>query len=208
MKNTPKSERTYLILRYRTLCPDIIESNISEADFGKRAMKSFSTIVKLIDDTATSPFGETTIRVFKILLGNYVQSIVPSLVINFVDRCIKTIDPYLRIITTTEQTIVLTDYVIAQMSSVEHSTTESSIQEFFNILEALNSNCGITEFKKVLQNISQRNETSLKPPMDEPHLLVLNCLVEELGNVFYGCEEVVEEKTQKSISLKQYQQQI
>uniref|UniRef100_A0A914PFG1 Uncharacterized protein n=1 Tax=Panagrolaimus davidi TaxID=227884 RepID=A0A914PFG1_9BILA len=35
--------------------------------------------------------------------------------------------------------------------------------------------------------------------MDEPHLLVLNCLVEELGNVFYGCEEVVEEKTRKTI---------
>jgi hypothetical protein len=210
-ENTPKSEITCLILRYRTLCPDIIESNISEADFRKKVMKIFSTnvppIVKLIEDIATSPIRQTTIRVLKILLGNYVQSIVPSLVINFVDRCIKTIDPYLQIIPTTEQTIVLIDYVIAEMSSVEQSKTESSLPEFFNVLEALNSKYGITEFKKVLQNISQRIETSLKPPMDEPHLLVLNRLVEELGNVFYGCEEVVEEfqKDSSNFTAKVYQ---
>uniref|UniRef100_A0AC34FBA0 Uncharacterized protein n=1 Tax=Panagrolaimus sp. ES5 TaxID=591445 RepID=A0AC34FBA0_9BILA len=196
-EDTPKSEITRLLLRFRSLCPEIIESNLSEADFRRKVLKIFTSkvppMIKLIDELATSEIRQTTRRILGVLLEAHVQSIVPSLVINFVDKCIKTIDPYLQIIPTTSQTIVLIDYVIADMSSFDQEATVSILPEFFNVLEALNSKYGIEEFKKVLQNISERIETSLKPPMDEPHLLVLNRLVEELGNVFYGCREFVEQ---------------
>uniref|UniRef100_A0A914Y089 Uncharacterized protein n=1 Tax=Panagrolaimus superbus TaxID=310955 RepID=A0A914Y089_9BILA len=209
-EDTPQSEITRLLLRYRILCPEIIESNLSEAEFKRKVLKIFTAnvplMVKLIEELATSEIRQTTRKILNVLLEAYIQSIVPSLVINFVVKCIKTIDPYLQIIPTTSQTIVLIDYVIADMSSFDQSTI-SILPEFFNVLEALNSKYGMSEFQKVLQNISERIEISLKPPMDEPHLLVLNRLVEELGNVFYGCREVVEQfqKDSSNFTSKTYQ---
>lgn len=119
-------------------------------------------------------------------------SIAPALVINFVDKCIKVPDSYLQLVPTPHQTIILIDYVIADMSS-NNQTSKSFIPEFLDVLQALYSKHGMKALQQILQNISERIEISLKPPMDEPHLVVLNRLVDELGKVFYGSREVVEQ---------------
>ena len=51
---------------------------------------------------------------------------------------------------------------------------------------------GYVDFEKILHAISEKIETALTPPMDEPHFLILNKLVDALGKKFCGCREVVE----------------
>lgn len=72
------------------------------------------------------------------------------------------------------------------------SSTNSVVPQFLAILEALMDQHGSDAFEKVLRAISKKLDEALIPPMDEPHYLILNKLVDALGEKFCGCRERVE----------------
>jgi len=183
-----------LLYRFRRFRPEIVDSGLSDEDFHKQVLDLFkndnSAIRNLIEILAASTIQSTVTKVVSCLLQTFEISVSPVLVIEFIDKCVKSQEEERKIVPNSSQCIVLIDYVIADMAFERPSSTD--VPEFLIVLEAVMEEYGYVEFEKILHAISEKIETALTPPMDEPHFLILNKLVDTLGKKFCGCREVVE----------------
>ncbi|KAE9552479.1 hypothetical protein FO519_004292, partial [Halicephalobus sp. NKZ332] len=181
-----------LLSRFRQFRPGIVDSDLNDVDFHKQVLELFksdnSAIRNLIEILAASTMQSTVKKVVSCLLKDFEMSVSSVLVIEFIDKCVKNQER--RIIPTANESIILIDYVIADMAVERPSST--TVPQFLVVLEAVMDEYGATAFERILHAISAKIETALTPPMDEPHFVVLNNLINALGDKFCGCREVVE----------------
>uniref|UniRef100_A0A7E4URZ4 DUF3677 domain-containing protein n=1 Tax=Panagrellus redivivus TaxID=6233 RepID=A0A7E4URZ4_PANRE len=191
------------ISEYTALRSDYVDLTASDERFADEVADVFSIdtvpIRIVIDGLAQKASLAAATRTFDYLLDTYEPRAAPELVVFFVVGCVQIVNPCRRIVPSAAQATTLIDYVIAAMSSTKESPP--ALTQCIQVLQAVLEYHGQEVFESVLQSISDKIELSSKPPIDEPHLVVLNRLVQALGQKFVGCEKAIQRALKSSATF-------